>query len=60
MKDMEFIAKQYNRFMQMSVQSANLPDEQAMEIADLYPDWNPSCRFLSSIIFHCLSTPFIR
>ena len=37
MKDMEFIAKQYNRFMQMSVQSANLPDDQAMEIADLIP-----------------------
>lgn len=41
MKDMEFIAKQYNRFMQMTVQSANLPDDQAMEVADLYPDWIP-------------------
>ncbi len=35
----EFIAQQYNRFMQMSVQGANLTDEQAMEVADLYPAW---------------------
>lgn len=35
----EFIAQQYNRFMQMSVQGANLNDEQAMEVADLYPAW---------------------
>mgnify|MGYP002577298525 FL=1 len=39
MQDKKFIAQQYNRFMQMSVQSANLPDDQAMEVADLYPDW---------------------
>lgn len=41
MQNKEFIAKQYNRFMQMTVQSANLPDDQAMEVADLYPDWIP-------------------
>lgn len=34
-----FLAQQMNRFVQMSVQSANLTDEQAMQIADLYPDW---------------------
>lgn len=39
MQDKKFIAQQYNRFMQMSVQFANLPDDQAMEVADLYPDW---------------------
>lgn len=38
MKDMKFIVKQYNKFMQMPVQSANLPDDQAMEITDLYLD----------------------
>lgn len=39
MQDKMFIAQQYNRFMQMSVQFANLPDDQAMEVADLYPEW---------------------
>ena len=34
-----FLAQQMNRFMQMSVQSANLTDEKAMEVADLYPEW---------------------
>lgn len=34
-----FLAQQMNRFVQMSVQSANLTDEHAMQIADLYPDW---------------------
>lgn len=34
-----FLAQQMNRFVQMSVQSANLTDEQAMQIADLYPNW---------------------
>jgi len=41
MANKEFIAMQMNRFMQMQVQSANLPDDQAMEYADLYPAWNP-------------------
>lgn len=39
MQDKMFIAQQYNQFMQMLVQSANLPDDQAMEVADLYPEW---------------------
>lgn len=39
MQDKLFIAQQYNRFMQMSVQAAKLPDDRAMEVADLYPEW---------------------
>lgn len=39
MVDKRFLAKQLNRFMQMQVQSANLPDDKAMEVADLYPTW---------------------
>lgn len=39
MTDKTLIAQQMNRFMQMSVQAANLTDEKAMEIADLYPEW---------------------
>lgn len=34
-----FLAQQMNCFVQMSVQSANLTDEKAMEVADLYPEW---------------------
>lgn len=34
-----FLAQQMNRFVQMSVQSANLTDEKAIEVADLYPEW---------------------
>lgn len=39
MTNMEFLAKQFNRFMQIQIASANLPDDQAMEVADLYPAW---------------------
>ena len=39
MTDKKFLAKQLNRFMQMQVQSANLDDDKAMEVADLYPAW---------------------
>ena len=35
----KFLAQQMNRFVQMTVQAANLTDEKAMEIADLYPEW---------------------
>ena len=41
MADKKFLAKQLNRFMQMQVQSANLDDDKAMEVADLYPAWQP-------------------
>lgn len=37
--DKLFLAQQINRFLQMSVQAANLPDEKAMEVADLFPEW---------------------
>lgn len=37
--DKKILAQQMNRFLQMSVQSANLTDEKTMEIADLYPEW---------------------
>lgn len=39
MVDKKFLAKQFNRFLQMTVQSANLEDNKAMEVADLYPEW---------------------
>lgn len=39
MTDKTLIVRQMNRFMQMSVQAANLTDEKAMEVADLYPEW---------------------
>lgn len=42
MASREFIAQQFNRFMQINLQAANLNDEQAMEVADLYPAWEPS------------------
>lgn len=33
------LAQQVNRFLQISVQNADLSDDKAMEIADLYPEW---------------------
>ena len=39
MIDKKYIAKQINRLLQMQVRSANLPDDKAMEVADLYPSW---------------------
>ena len=39
MPNREFLAQQFNRFMQMNLQAANLNDDQAMEVADLYPQW---------------------
>lgn len=39
MSDKKRIAQQINRFLQMAVQSANLPEEQALEVADLYQKW---------------------
>lgn len=38
-KDIAFLAAQMNRVIQMFTQNLNLPDEQAMEVADLYPEW---------------------
>lgn len=39
MADKILLAKQMNRFMQMQVQAAELDDDKAMEVADLYPEW---------------------
>lgn len=39
------IPMQYNRFLQMQVQAANLTDMQAMEVADLYPEWQTSTKY---------------
>ncbi len=51
MASRDFLAQQYNRFMQMSVQSANLPDDEAMEVADLYPAWNPMKNYVVDEMF---------
>lgn len=37
----EETALQINRFLQLQVEAATLPDEQAMEVADLYEEWQP-------------------
>lgn len=39
MADKFLIAQQMNRAFQLMADSMNLPDEQAMEIADLYEPW---------------------
>lgn len=39
MTDKKMLARQMNRFMQMQVQAANLDDDKAMEVADLYLEW---------------------
>ncbi len=39
MSDKKRIAQQINRFLQMAVQSAKLPEGQALEVAELYPKW---------------------
>lgn len=49
--DKRFVAKQFNRFMQMQVQSANLDDDKAMEVADLYPAWESKKTFNVGDIF---------
>ena len=41
---------QYNRFLQMQVQAANLTDTQAMEVADLYPDWQTNTKYVVDTI----------
>lgn len=51
MVDKKFLAKQFNRFMQMQVQSASLDDEKAMEVADLYPSWQSKKTYAVDEIF---------
>lgn len=50
MKDKTLIAQQMNRFLQMSVQAANLTDEKAMEVADLYPEWTAKKSYIADEI----------
>lgn len=49
--DKRFLAKQFNRFMQMQVQSAKLDDDKAMEVADLYPSWESKKSYAVDEIF---------
>lgn len=39
MNKKEFVAQQMNRFFQIMSQQMDLDDSTAMEIADLYPEW---------------------
>ena len=40
-----YVPLQYNRFLQIQVQAANLTDTQAMEVADLYPEWQANTKY---------------
>lgn len=44
------VPMQYNRFLQMQVQAANLTDTQAMEVADLYPEWQANTKYIVDTI----------
>lgn len=44
LSDDSYLPMQYNRFLQMQVQAANLTDTQAMEVADLYPEWQANTK----------------
>lgn len=39
MNNMEYVAKQMNVAMQKFIKSLNLEESEAMEVADLYPEW---------------------
>lgn len=45
MADKNTVAMQFNVALQKFVQSMNLPDDEAMEIADLYPAWVASRKY---------------
>lgn len=49
--DKKLIAQQMNRFVQMTIQAANLSDDQAMEVADLYPAWQVPKSYETGDIF---------
>lgn len=51
MTDKKMLARQMNRFMQMQVQAANLDDDKAMEVADLYPEWQYPKTYVADEIF---------
>lgn len=44
MASKEYLALQFNKAIQLTLQSANITDEEALEVADLYPEWNPDKR----------------
>lgn len=48
--DIECVAMQFNRFLKMSVDIAMLPDEKAMEIADLYEEWKEKTKYAANKI----------
>lgn len=49
-KDVMFIAKQFNRLLQMSAQKMELSDEEKMEVADLYPLWEVDKKYEMGVI----------
>lgn len=53
MMDVRFMAQQFNRFLQLTLANANLDDEKAMEVADLYPEWKPKTSYKADEIVKC-------
>lgn len=49
--DQLYVAKQVNRALQLMVQTLNLPDTNAMEIADLYEDYAVGKTYPAGYIF---------
>lgn len=49
--DQLYVAKQVNRALQLMVQTLNLPDTNAMEIADLYEDYAVGKAYPAGYIF---------
>lgn len=45
MADKNIVAMQFNIALQKFIQSMNLPDDEAMELADLYPAWIESRKY---------------
>lgn len=41
----ELVAMQTSRFIQMSVQAANLTDDEAIQVADLYEEWKEKVKY---------------
>lgn len=45
-----YIAKQINRAVQLTLLETELEDEKAMEVADLYPAWEPGKTYTTGMI----------
>lgn len=45
-----YLAKQVNRAVQLTLLSTDLDDEKAMEVADLYPAWEPGKAYTADMI----------